>query len=184
MRIVALDTSTPVTSCALVDGETVVWEKQLHEKAGDVLPAALGDLQGIEGVAVGLGPGSFTGLRVGLAAAKTLAYARRLPIAGISSLHALAFGQSGLVCAATDARRNELFSQFFRDGVAQGEVRVVMAADLQLRTSTGDARLVRGTPSAAIIARLCLPELRAKPYDQASCFALAPDYRQGFANLT
>jgi tRNA threonylcarbamoyl adenosine modification protein YeaZ len=180
LRVIALDTSTPVTSCALLEDETVVWEKLLQEKAGDVLPAALGDLEGIQGVAVGLGPGSFTGLRVGLAAAKALSYARRLPIAGVSSLQALAAGQAGLICAATEARRNELFSQFFLDGVPQGEVRVVMAADLRL----GEARLVKATPSAAVIARLCLPELRGKPYDQASCFALAPDYRQGFANLT
>jgi tRNA threonylcarbamoyl adenosine modification protein YeaZ len=180
VRVIALDTSTPITSCALLEDETVVWETQLQEKAGDVLPSALGDLKGIQGVAVGLGPGSFTGLRVGLAAAKTLIYARRLPIAGVSSLQALAFGHAGLVCAATEARRNELFTQLFRGGVPQGEVRVVLAAELRL----GEVALVRGTPSAAVIARLCLPALRDKPYDAAACFALAPDYRQGFANLT
>jgi tRNA threonylcarbamoyladenosine biosynthesis protein TsaB len=198
VRIISLDTSTPITSCALLEDDAVVWEKQLHEKAGDVLPSALGDLEGIEGVAVGLGPGSFTGLRVGLAAAKALSYARRLPIAGVSSLRALAFPEAGLVCAATDARRNELFTQFFLDGVAQSEVRVVFAADLKLggvgfagdgrsanaRSIGGSARLVKGTPSAAVIARLCLSRLREEPYDAAACFALAPDYRQGFANLT
>ena len=181
MRLVSLDTSTPVTSCALLEGETILWEKLLHEKAGDVLPSALGDLDGIQAVAVGLGPGSFTGLRVGLACAKALSYARRLPIAGISSLQALAAAEPGLVCAATDARRGELFTQLFLDGVPQGEVRVVMAAQLQLPDG---ARLIRGTPRAAVIGRLCLPALLGKPYDQAACFALAPDYRQGFANLT
>ena len=180
MRVLALDTSTPVTSCALVEDGAVLWEKELREKAGDVLPAALGDLQGVEGVAVGLGPGSFTGLRVGLAAAKALSYARKLPIAGASSLRALAEGEPGLVCAATEARRGELFVQLWQDGTPQGNVRIVRAAELDL----GGARLVRGTPRASLIARLCLPELRAKPYDAAACFALAPDYRQGFANLT
>jgi tRNA threonylcarbamoyladenosine biosynthesis protein TsaB len=180
VRVVALDTSTPVTTCALLEDETVLWEKELLEKAGDVLPAALGDLDGIEGVAVGVGPGSFTGLRVGLAAAKALSYARKLPIAGVSSLHALAHGQPGLVCAATEARRGELFAQFFRDGVPQGDPRVVLTAELQL----GEARLVRGAPRASAIARLALDRLRREPYDPAACFALAPDYRQGFANLT
>jgi tRNA threonylcarbamoyladenosine biosynthesis protein TsaB len=188
VRIIALDTSTAITSCALVDlpapdgsgdGEAIVWEKELAEKAGDVLPLALGDLDGIEAVAVGLGPGSFTGLRVGLAAAKALSYARKLPVAGASSLQALAFGQAGLVCAAIDARRGELFTQLFRDGTPAGEVRVVLAADLRLE----GARLVRGTPSAAAVARLCRGSL-LQPYDEESCFALAPDYRQGFANLT
>ena len=180
MRVVALDTSTTVTSCALVEDDHVVWEKELTEKAGDVLPGALGDLASVDAVAVGLGPGSFTGLRVGLAAAKALAYAKKLPIAGVSSLVALAHGEPGLVCAATDARKGELFAQLFRDGAAQSEVRVVFSADLQL----GEARLVRATPKAKVIARLCLPELRASRYDAAKCFALAPDYRQGFANLT
>jgi tRNA threonylcarbamoyladenosine biosynthesis protein TsaB len=188
VRILALDTSTAITSCALVDlrapdlsgdGEAVVWEKELVEKAGDALPLALGDLDGVQAVAVGLGPGSFTGLRVGLAAAKALSYARKLPVAGASSLHALAVGQAGLVCAAIDARRGELFTQLFRDGAAEGEVRIVLAADLRL----DGARLVRGTPSAAAVAHLCRERLM-QPYDEASCFALAPDYRQGFANLT
>lgn len=180
MRIVALDTSTTVTSCALVEDGRVVWEKELTEKAGDVLPAALGDLTGVDAVAVGVGPGSFTGLRVGLAAAKALAYAKKLPIAGVSSLLALAHGQPGLVCAATGARKGELFTQFFRDGVPESEVRVVQSAALQL----GEARLVHTTPKAAAIARLCLRELQSARYDAAKCFALAPDYRQGFANLT
>jgi tRNA threonylcarbamoyladenosine biosynthesis protein TsaB len=180
VRVVALDTSTTVTSCALVEDDAVVWEKELTEKAGDVLPAALGDLTAVDAVAVGLGPGSFTGLRVGLAAAKALAYAKKLPIAGVSSLLALAHQEPGLVCAATDARKGELFAQFFRDGAPQSEVRVVFSAQLQL----GEARLLRATPKASVIARLCLPELRSTGYDAARCFALAPDYRQGFANLT
>jgi tRNA threonylcarbamoyladenosine biosynthesis protein TsaB len=180
VRVVALDTSTTVTSCALVEDENVLWEKELLEKAGDVLPAALGDLSAVDAVAVGLGPGSFTGLRVGLAAAKALSYARKLPIAGVSSLLALAHGQEGLVCAATDARKGELFAQFFRDGIPQGEVRVVFGDALEL----GEARLVHATPKASVIARLCLPELRGARYEAEKCFALAPDYRQGFANLT
>src|SRR5690349_14413397 len=99
MRVLALDTSTPVTSCALVEDGRVLWEKLIEPplKAGDVLPDALGDLTQADAVAVGLGPGSFTGLRVGLAAAKAIAYARRLPLAGASSLQALALEHPGLV---------------------------------------------------------------------------------------
>ena len=124
MRILALDTSTPTTCCALLDDDRVVREQRIDPpaKAGDVLPAALGDLTGVDAVAVGLGPGSFTGLRVGLAAAKAIAYARRIPIAGASSLAAIALGQPGLVVAATEARKGELFAQAFRDGSPQGAV--------------------------------------------------------------
>jgi tRNA threonylcarbamoyl adenosine modification protein YeaZ len=193
VRVLALDTSTPTTTCALleVDGfaggraepqrggalvvEEVVWEKAIEPplKAGDVLPAALGDLEGVQAIAVGVGPGSFTGLRVGLAAAKALAYALRLPIAGASSLQALALDAKGLVHAATEARKGELFVQSFVDGAPQGEVRIVMAADFH-------EPLLRGAPPARNVARLCLARLRGSDYDAAACFALAPNYVQGF----
>ncbi|HZX96649.1 MAG TPA: tRNA (adenosine(37)-N6)-threonylcarbamoyltransferase complex dimerization subunit type 1 TsaB [Myxococcales bacterium] len=179
MRILALDTSTPVTSCALLDGESVV-RQQLVEppaRAGDVLPGALGELDGVEAIAVGLGPGSFTGLRVGLAAAKAIAWACRLPLAGASSLQAIAFGEPGLVHAATEARKGELFVQPFRDGEPQGPIEVVMAAGLRLPPG---ARLLRTPPSAVAIGKLCLPLLRGAVYDAAACFSLAPDYVQGF----
>ena len=175
MRVLALDTSTPHTSCALLEDDRVVRERSFEPpaKAGDVLPAALGDLEGIDAVAVGLGPGSFTGLRVGLAAAKAIAYARKLPIAGASSLQALAFGRPGRVHAATEARKNELFVQEFEDGQPRGPVQVVMAAEFPHTP-------LMGPPPARNIARLCLSKLRGASYDAAACFALAPDYIQGF----
>jgi tRNA threonylcarbamoyladenosine biosynthesis protein TsaB len=179
VRILALDTSTPTTSCALLEDDRVLREQLIDPpaRAGDVLPGALGDLDGIEAVAVGIGPGSFTGLRVGLAAAKTIAYARQLPIAGVSSLQAIALDERGLVYAATEARRGELFVQPFRDGAPLGPVQVISAADLSLPEG---ARLVRKPPRAAAVGRLCLPRLRGASYDAVACFALAPDYQQGF----
>jgi len=179
--VLALDTSTPSTSCALLDDDRVLRERVIEPpaRAGDVLPAALGDLEGIEAVAVGLGPGSFTGLRVGLAAAKAIAWARKLPLAGASSLQAIAWGEPGLVYAATEARKGELFLQPFRDGKPQGGVRVALAADLRLPEG---ARLLRKTPPAAAVARLCMERLRGASYDAAVCFTLAPDYVQGFGS--
>ena len=176
MRVLALDTSTPTTTCALFDSDSgVVWEKAIEPplKAGDVLPSALGDLAGVEAIAVGVGPGSFTGLRVGLASAKALAYARRIPIAGASSLQALALDAVGLVHAATEARKGELFLQTFLRGEPQGEVRIVMAADFK-------EPVLRGAPPARNVARLCLARLRGSDYDAQACFALAPNYAQGF----
>lgn len=177
MRILALDTSTPTTTCALIgdDGE-VIWEAAHGppRKAGDILPAALGDLARADAIAVGLGPGSFTGLRVGLAAAKAIAFARKLPLCGASSLQALALDERGLVHAATEARKGELFVQAFRAGRPEGPVRVVMTADFR-------EPVVLGPPPARNVARLCLEKLRGASYDAAACFALAPDYVQGFA---
>jgi len=179
VRILALDTSTPTTSCALLEDDQIVREQLIGPpaRAGDVLPAALGDLDGIDAVAVGIGPGSFTGLRVGLAAAKAIAYALRLPIAGASSLQAIALEEPGVVYAATEARKGELFVQPFRNGAPEGPVEVILAADLRLPEG---ARLVRRPPRAAAVARVCLPRLRGASYDAAVCFALAPDYVQGF----
>jgi tRNA threonylcarbamoyl adenosine modification protein YeaZ len=178
VRVLALDTSTPATTCALLEDEDLVWETRIDppQKAGDVLPGALGDLEAIDAIAVGLGPGSFTGLRVGLAAAKAIAYARRLPIAGASSLQALAFESRGLVYAGTEARKGELFVQAFQDGQPQGQVRVTMAKDFQ-------EPVLLGAPPARNVARLCLARLRKAEYDEQACFALAPDYIQGFGAL-
>jgi tRNA threonylcarbamoyl adenosine modification protein YeaZ len=77
------------------------------ERAGDVLAAIdelVGDPRAIEGIVVGRGPGSFTSIRIGLAVARTLALALRVPVAGASTLDAFAGGT-----AVIDARRGEVF---------------------------------------------------------------------------
>ena len=88
-------------------------------------------LSSVGGIAVGLGPGLFTGMRVGIATAKTLAQALSIPIAGLASLDVVAFSVRycrRLVCAAVDAKRGELFYAFYRPvpgGVArQGDFEV------------------------------------------------------------
>jgi tRNA threonylcarbamoyladenosine biosynthesis protein TsaB len=73
----------------------------------DVLAAAAADWDAIERIAVGVGPGSFTGLRLGIATARGLAQARDLPLVGVSSLAALAVGAD---LAVIDARRGEVFA--------------------------------------------------------------------------
>ena len=93
MRVLALDSSSALLSCALWEDGRAVAESVHTEKAGDVLPEALlalAPLESIDALAAGIGPGSFTGLRVGLSTLKALSYARKLPVAGASSLRALA----------------------------------------------------------------------------------------------
>jgi tRNA threonylcarbamoyladenosine biosynthesis protein TsaB len=179
VRILALDTSSPTLSCALVEDDRVLSESFPEGKAGDLLPAALGSLEGVQAIAVGVGPGSFTGLRVGLACAKAISYARKLPIAGASSLRALA--GLGLSCAALEARKGELFIALYRDGEELWPEQVVRADELpeKLRALGEPVTLVSGrAPSAARIARLCLPALRGATFDAAACFALSPNYLQ------
>ena len=121
--ILALDSSTLTLSLAVGRaGEpeplAVAWRGP-PSKMSDLLPGAMLELLGgagltlsdVEGFVVGLGPGSFTGLRIGLATVKGLAYARRLPVAGASSLAALALeGPEDVPLAAVAvARRGELY---------------------------------------------------------------------------
>ena len=72
----------------------------------------------LDGVAVANGPGSFTGIRIGVAAAKGFAWGLQLPLYGVSTLeamayHGLAAGEGALVCAAMDARRSQIYNALF-----------------------------------------------------------------------
>lgn len=74
------------------------------------------DMDGVDAIAVTVGPGSFTGLKIGVSTAKGLAFPKDLPCAAVSSMAALAYGCvgfEGLVCASFDARRNMLYNALF-----------------------------------------------------------------------
>lgn len=80
-------------------------------------------LDRVQGIAAALGPGSFTGLRIGLSAAKSFAYAKGLPLAGVTVFEALArqFQCAGtVICPLLDARREEVYAQAFLDNAVCG----------------------------------------------------------------
>jgi tRNA threonylcarbamoyl adenosine modification protein YeaZ len=81
-----------------------------------VLRAAGARPRDLAAVVAGLGPGPFTGLRVGLATAAALGQALTIPTYGVCSLDAIAYGQEGTVLVATDARRREVYWGIYRDG--------------------------------------------------------------------
>jgi tRNA threonylcarbamoyladenosine biosynthesis protein TsaB len=127
--ILAFDTATDVATSALVDDGEVLGERAsrtatLLEDVDALLRQGGAHARELDAIAVGTGPGSFTGLRVGLATARGLAFALGLPVAGVSTLDALAAGAPGAV-PVVDARRGEVF--VLRDGAhvrAPGDVAV------------------------------------------------------------
>jgi tRNA threonylcarbamoyladenosine biosynthesis protein TsaB len=133
MLILAFDTATDVATSALVDdgevlGERVSRAQTLLEDVDALLRQGGASPHSVDAVAVGIGPGSFTGVRVGLATARGLALALDVPVAGVSTLDALAAGAPGAI-PVIDARRREVF-------VLQGEPRVLAPAELELERGT------------------------------------------------
>lgn len=127
MYVLGIDTATAVTSVAVgseagASAAVSVRHERAHAEVlapsvrwvldrAEVEPASLG------GIAVGIGPGLFTGLRVGVATAKALAQAWRLPMVAVPSLDLVAFAHrhaARTVCALIDARRGELFAALYR----------------------------------------------------------------------
>ena len=127
MKILAFDTAMQSCSVALTEDARLLVEVNLvnSETHSRHLPGLIRDvcrmagskLSDIDGYAVTRGPGSFTGLRIGISTALGLAQASGKPIAGVSTLHALATQAavpSQLVCPMIDARRGEVYVSVFR----------------------------------------------------------------------
>ncbi len=127
MKILALDTATQSCSVAIIDGESLLAEltmvnRQTHSRhLIDLINTVCGlsDLrtEDLEGFAVTIGPGSFTGLRIGISTIKGLAYSLSKPVVGVSSLEALAWqcAQSAyLICPLLDARKKEVYTCRYR----------------------------------------------------------------------
>jgi len=127
MKILAVDTATKSCSAAIVDkglllAEMTVVNEQTHTKhllemISLVIKHSGLNLSDLNGFAVTRGPGSFTGLRIGISSVKGFAAARGKPIAGVSSLDALASQVSfspHLICSLIDARRDEVYSSKYR----------------------------------------------------------------------
>jgi len=179
--LLAIDTSTSAITVAVHDGASVLAESSTIDARGHgehlapaivtVLREAGRSAPDVTAVVAGLGPGPFTGLRVGLVTARTFALARGIPVLGLCSLDALAHqawregavaaGQSLVV--ATDARRKEVYWSRF-EVTAEGAIRVT---EPQVSTPAALAELLDGAP---VVGRggLIYPELlpgRVGPLD-------------------
>jgi tRNA threonylcarbamoyladenosine biosynthesis protein TsaB len=139
MRILGIDTATSTASVALVENGTIVADESYSQtscrpesklnrpNAGHteiilplieaVLAAARCSFVNVDAMAVSIGPGSFTGLRIGLSTVKGIAYRWQHPVAGVSTLWANAARVTdfvGIVCSLFDARKKEVYVSFFR----------------------------------------------------------------------
>jgi len=177
--LLALDSSTRSASVALLDGARVLErdaEVSVHDEAllamiDEVVRAAGARRADLAAVACGAGPGSYTGLRVGIATAKGLCFALERPLVMVSSLAAVAHAAGpGLVAVVLDAGKGQTFFALFRDGFAIGaEVTLppaALAAELAARTSdpvrvAGDgARVYPEAAALGEIAHLARPRAR------------------------
>ncbi len=130
--LLAFETSAKAASVALFDGEKLLGEsyqntglthsQTLMLMAEDLLKNCGVSVADLTGVAVAAGPGSFTGVRIGVSAAKGLAWGRDIPCRGVSTLESMALGlglQDGFILPTMDARRGQVYAALFcvKDGV-------------------------------------------------------------------
>ena len=126
MRILAFESSAKAASVAILQDGALLGEyfqnsgqthsRTLAKMAEDLLANCDLTIADIDAVAVAAGPGSFTGVRIGVAAAKGLAWARQLPCYGVSTLEAMVRGAAmcdGMYCACMDARRAQVYNAVF-----------------------------------------------------------------------
>lgn len=134
LRILAFESSAKAAGTALLEDGSLRAEAYqnsgmthsctLMQMAEDMLRTAGLTVQDIDAAAVAAGPGSFTGVRIGAAAAKGLAWGREIPCYGVSTLEAMALGAActdGVYCCCMDARRAQVYNAIFE--AAAGELR-------------------------------------------------------------
>jgi tRNA threonylcarbamoyladenosine biosynthesis protein TsaB len=166
--VLALDTALAATSAAVVrDGEALAtysepMERGHSERVGGLVRRVMAQsgvgFPDLDRIGVTVGPGSFTGLRVGLAFAKGLAVALNRPCVGVGALEALALshGVAGSIGAAIDARRGQIYFQAFEDSATVGtpEVLTIEAANQRLdglKILVGSGAALLTAPAGAVI---------------------------------
>ena len=157
----AFDTATPAPALALLRGAEPLLERTLPADRGagrrvaEEIHRALVDaglvVRDVSRIVVGIGPGGFTGLRIGIATALALGQALDVPVVGVSTLEALALGMAGdvpdggLLVPVIDAKRQEVFTAAYR---AAGDGGLEVVAEPRAATVSGMAELTRPSPQA------------------------------------
>lgn len=173
MRVLALDTALDACAVGLTDGtaihadEAVIGKghaEYLVPQIERVMAAAGIAFPEIARIVVSIGPGSFTGIRAGLACARGLGLALKVPVIGVTTLEAIAAeGRAkragSAVLAAIDARRGEVYAQAFAaDGALLSEPAILPAAEAAALARTHAAALC-GSGAAVVAALLSVPDI-------------------------
>jgi tRNA threonylcarbamoyladenosine biosynthesis protein TsaB len=179
MKILGIDTSTSCGSVGLIDGDSVIEEylldiptthsERLLSSIEYVLEQAGCSIETLDGWAISLGPGSFTGLRIGVSTIKGLAFATEKPVAGVPTLDALASNISPtpyLICPILDARKGEVYASFYRyddeDTLARvSAYQAIRPEDLVKKIEEKTIFLGNGVPTYGGYLRNALPTLAA-----------------------
>ena len=135
-KVLAIDTSTSRTLVAIIEADTILFSGFLAGATahGPSLPALVQEalaVSGVDEVVVGMGPGPFTGLRVGIAFAQSFALARDIPVRGVCSLDAIAaqINEKDFI-VTVDARRKEVYWARYTGGVRVGDPAVNFPTDV------------------------------------------------------
>ena len=173
MKVLGLDTSTSTASAAVLIDDAIAAEGSA-DTAGGAASEALMPLvarvleraglapRDLDAVAVGAGPGSFTGLRIGMATAKGIAFAAGIPLWAVSSLAALALGAvrrgaTGTILPVLDARRGEIYVGTFRDDLTPLAPEAVLAPSaVKSRAVSYTAPLLVGDALATYASELAM----------------------------
>ena len=197
MKILAVDSSSKTASAALLEAlnpiarfsvKTETHSAVLLPMIEDMLKAAKTAVRDLDLMAVTIGPGSFTGVRIGVSLVKGLAFADKIPCVGVSTPEAMAApfgGMDGLLVPVIDARRETVFTALFRacpDGTVTRltEDAQMPASELMtLLAAYGDERIfVTGDAAEALLAREdCPAGVRAAPTGLESSAALGAGLR-------
>ena len=187
MLILAFETSAKACSAALHDGKALLAEsyqnsglthsQTLMVMAEDLLKVCGKTAADVTHLAVAAGPGSFTGVRIGVSAAKGFAWGAELPVYGVSTLEAMALGLGALnghICCCMDARRNQVYNAIFLAENGRltriSDDRAIALSDLKQELAHIDGPIYLVGDGAALAHKALAPELEA--------LILPPEHRQ------
>ncbi len=186
MKILAIDTSAVTASAAIVEDGALITATELRSKmthsqtilpmVEDMLKNAALTLKDIDAAAVNVGPGSFTGVRIGVAAVKGFCFADNMPCVAVSTLESMAYNFIGLpekqtVCAVMDARCGQVYTALFE----VGDTVVRLSPDEAISIEEVGNRLKNLEKSVILVgdgAKLCYTTLQKV----VSNLYLAPDH--------